>query len=236
MQENIRYNLKTVLEANNDLYTFVNLIYREAITLYQLRKNVEERDNTIIEEHKLHLTIILREQNEQSKEEINNLRSQIEQIRKQLDHIRNQAKFIRQNTEKQGRRLLTMKKDYNSTGREVEHTQEILNKAEQAARESSNPNLKDQIDQARIERDNLQEQLEQARQQENKLDELIKVARANPFLQGFFPILEQRLQDTSSTSEDSNSQLLDSVSFFSTPIDQTFMAKKNKSTKNKRDK
>ena len=218
LQENIRCNLKTVLEVNDDLYTFANLIYREAITLYQLRKNVEEIDNAIIEEYKLHLTIVLCEQQEQRKEEINNLRSQIKQIRKQLDHIRNQAKSLRQNTEKQEKQLLIMKGEHESIEREVEHTQEILNKADQAAKASFNANLKDQIDQARIERDNLQEQLEQARQQENKLDELIKVTRANPFLQGFFPILEQRLKNKSSTSEDSNSQLLDSVSFFSTPI------------------
>ena len=236
LQESIRSNLKKILEVNTELFTLANLIRHEMSILHQLRKNVEARDDAIIEEHKLQLMIILYEQQTPYNEEIDNLRSQIGQIRKQLDPLRNKAKSLRQNTEKQGKRLLTMKEDYENARREVEHTQEVLNKAEQAARESSNPNLKDQIDQARIERDNLQEQLEQARQQENKLDELIKVASANPFLQGFFPILEQRLQDPSSTSEDINSQLLDNVSFFSTPIDQTFMASKNKSTKHKRDK
>jgi chromosome segregation ATPase len=211
LQESIKSDFKEILESNKEMYKLTNLILHEMTILYQLRKDIEKKDNVIIKKHKLQLISIPLKEREKSEEKINNLQSQIGEIRKKLDPLRSKDKSLRQKTEKRGNQPSKTKKAYESADRDVEHAQEALNKAEQAAEASSSPNLKDQIDQARSECDNLQKQLEQIKTQQSSLEDLIKAASSNLYLQGFFPILEQRLQYT---SEDSNSQLLNNVSFF----------------------
>ncbi len=147
LQESIKSDFKMLSKANKQVHTLVNLICHEAIILYRLSKDLEQKDNVIIEKYISQLMPILLNKKIQHKMELNNLQSQIEQIRKQLDPLRNKAKSLRQNTAKQEKRLLITKEEYESTEREVEHAQETFNKADQAAKASFNPNLKDQIDQ-----------------------------------------------------------------------------------------